>query len=693
MDPEVQHIESLLQLCYKLPNRVHCIQTYPLTAPNGSTLLVIGHDNGLRIAWRGRRQNGHLEVNETLEQSNAVDQDDSSASESEGKGFEAGPRDFDPATPYEPINQHIDLPFGVAVLQLAFPHLPTRDSIQQNGNAFPSIVTKKLVVTVICSDASVRLVTLPLPTPSGRGQRKAKPPGVSSLAEGRICAYSGQIVTISSANDNRGIPRCVSMSFIPSAGQEYLGSEMNNDDDSPPAQNGLRDGRRVKPKQRARDGSKYSEDDGWDILVASCSSDLSGLLVIHRLSLAPYGTGLDIRTPLPAVPWTVQHIPSAPASVQFSPCLPHNKKNSMLLVAEAKGPVRIFSCLASQTNAECSWVVSLYPYLQRSPSIHGSSTHLLDAQWVLGGKAVLALFIDGEWGVWDLEGAGPRPPSDTVAPLIPTLGSFADFAIMGSVNAGPNTYKASSTVVKSAITTKTAKLAPTTPSTRRFRQENLFSGPTGQVAEPSQGGISIVSNQDTKDDESILLWHTSSIVVIPRFRTYWANKVRGSGNLFSDGVKGGARVINNISLRGEQRNGVCLLPVSNQPERHSDHDVLVLGETKFVIAATPFSPQQTHSTTSSNPPADQTMLDQGDLDLDGMDRPHTAHDPAGPRWSAGEIHSFCSVYPAKHQHAPPVRSYVRNEVLTRIGTAVLAYAGLHRFRSSEMPELDPLGSL
>lgn len=589
---------------------------------------MLGHENGLQFLWRGgrplkdRSRKGPQNYNGDFDQNLAVNRDNDAAStsphrETQGTCSEDDDIDYDNGSPFEPILQFLDLPLGVAVLHVAFPYLPTTDAIKQNDGQLPTTVSEKLVAAVVCSDSSVRLVTLPLAPPSKLCKRKVEEAGKPIVVDGRTGPFGEQIVVVSNGNDRRGISRCVSLTFVPSSAGHDSDLEMDEDNQQS-ARSGSRDRRRVKSKTRNRSPSSEG-DDGWDILVASCSSDLSGLLLIHRVSLAPHGAGLDTRTLAQAVPWTVQHLPSAAASIHFNPSLPNDKRNSTLLVAEEKGPVRIFNCLPTRTTSQCSWLITLFPG-SSSASPRGARKHLLHAHWVLGGKAILALFADGEWGVWDLENSGPKPQSGTQAPQVLTLGSFAALAITGWVNNG---YKANTADRKVKDAGKPAKLAPATPGTRRFRQENLFSGPVGQFEGPAHGCISTLSLQNTKtDDEAVILWHNNSIIVIPSLLNHWSNKVRGSGNLFGNGAKGEARVISNVSLEGERRSDVCLLPRSNQSIYGDiiENDVLVLGETRFVVVAAPLSEPQTDSGASHERPFDRTVLGKGSLDLDGMDR-------------------------------------------------------------------------
>ncbi|KAL8875805.1 MAG: hypothetical protein Q9192_008987, partial [Flavoplaca navasiana] len=240
------------------------------------------------------------------------------------------------------------------------------------------------------------------------------------------------------------------------------------------------------------------------------------------------------------------------------------------------------------------------------------------------GRAVIVLLADGEWGIWDLFDAQPKVLSGTHAQQASRLGSFATFAITGTINANPRLSNADTQDLSTKDGGKAGRLAPMTPGTRRIRQENLFSGAIEQVEGPARGGIYIKSSQDAKTiDDAVLIWYNDNITVIPSLRTHWANKVKGTGNLFCIGAKGEARTISNVSLRGERRNNVVLLPTGPQfsPERSSSTEsVLVLGETRFVVITTPLAEPQTTPKNASKPPTDQRLLERGDLTLDGMDR-------------------------------------------------------------------------
>ena len=40
---------------YELSHRIHDTKVYPVKAPNGSTIILYGHETGVGILWRGGR--------------------------------------------------------------------------------------------------------------------------------------------------------------------------------------------------------------------------------------------------------------------------------------------------------------------------------------------------------------------------------------------------------------------------------------------------------------------------------------------------------------------------------------------------------------------------------------------------------------------------------------------------------------
>ncbi|KAI4197211.1 MAG: hypothetical protein LQ346_003045 [Caloplaca aetnensis] len=534
-------------------------------------------------------------------------------------GPEPGVEDYDSSEPYEATTHSINLPLGVAVLHLAFPYIP-RDASQQDHNALPTLLTKKLVAVAICSDSSVRLVVLPLAPPSEKMKRSAEEADRLIVVKERTGAYEETLLVTLGGNVDQRIPTCAALTLAPAAAEACSDLDMN-ELDIQVAKRTLTDRRCILSRRESRSRSRsLGKRGGCDIVVASGSADASGPMLIHRIPLSADGRSLDLTSSNRSEPWSIQHSPLPIASLNFNPSLPGDALNGRLLVMETEGTVRVLDYTSAIYSKQCSSLVSLYPNSWASTS-REARKYLLDARWVLGGTAILALADDGGWGIWDLEGHGPKPQSGSLASSIPTMGSSFTFAISGRVNGGSNNPQANSTRLETTEEPKTVKLAPTTPSTRRVRQENLFSGPPRQPKALAGGGISVLAIDDTTTvDEAILLWHNDAINIIPSLRKHWANKAKGSGNLFGNEAKGELRIVGNFGLEGQRRTGVSLLRTNGKSigERFLDYAVLITGETRLIILSSRSdSPPRTIADLGS-PRSYQRLLEEGDLDLNSV---------------------------------------------------------------------------
>ena len=619
---------------YDLPHRIHTSKSYPLSSPNGSSILVYGHDQGLRVVWKGGRPfKLQSTAVERISKSNGIDGDalmiidsDEEAPEDseqqDNPDFEDEDSGLDNLEPYQPVVQTLDLPLGVDVLHLAFPLLPV-DAECSALESLPALFSQKLVLAAACSDFSVRLILIPLLPPSPQTKKKTDwRHTVSNLSDGKSL-FGEQMIVLSSGTTHRSIPKSLSVSMTSNPPDDLEDIEMDEHDASSKKANLQRNVSRSA--SRSRNGSRLG-DQQWDVLVASHSADLSGLLLIHRI---PVLAGEASLSPELHLPWRVQYLASPTVSVHFNSALYPAPRHSQLMIAEAKGVIRILDCLPQSKAAEGSWRLSLYTDFETLQDSTSRRKLILDAQWVLAGKAILVLLADGKWGVWDLENAGPKPTDRKNPPRSTPAGSFMKFALEGWVG---DSLK-SRTLLKSSSTKteKKSKLAPMTPGTRKVRQQALFTGPTPQPDGPVRGGISVATLVDAPssrpDDEAVLIWHGSTITVVPSFFIHWQNKVRGSGNLFGIGAKGESKMINNIQLGGELCKEASLVPSRHRSGSAKDEanypDILVTGDHRLMIVASPVAVSQMPSSPLSpllSSMTDQQLLIRGNLDVNAMDR-------------------------------------------------------------------------
>lgn len=526
--------------------------------------------------------------------------------------------EYDSSEPYEPVVQTLDLLLGVEVLHMAFPQLPT-DLYKSGSASLPAILSQNVVIAMTCSDFLVRVISVPLTPPSPQMISKIRRKGRITNIVGAKSLFGEQLAVLSSGKTHQSIPHGISVSFTARREDDLEDTTMKDDNSNVDAQVSSRD------TSRSHRRSQLANDQIWDLLIASHSADLSGLLLVHRIPLVAEGTSMSIEQ---HIPWRIQYLASPAVSVEFSSGLYPAPRHSQLLVAEEKGVVRILDCLPSSKAPQGRWLVSLYTEFETLQDSMTRRKPILAASWILGGTAIMVLLLDGKWGVWDHEGLGPKPSQGAQAHRVRGDRQFSAFAIHEWIG---DTSKSKAPLPVANARNNRSILAPMTPSTRKVKQDQLFAGPTALPDGPARGGLFIMATDDASNgrpnDEATLLWYRSNVVIIPSLITHWQNKVRGSGNLFGSGAKGEPKTLNNIDLGGEFCNEMGLIASYHQtrPSKNNANlpEILVTGEKRMIVVAPPLTKPEAIPTDAPSPTmttTDQKLLARKELDVDGMDR-------------------------------------------------------------------------
>ena len=545
MEPRVSKRERKLQLAYDLPHRIHCARIYPAQCANGSTLVLYGHEQGIRVLYRGGRRPKHS---------------DSSRTEYEDEEDET-----DPDTPYSNIIQVMDLNLGSTVLRIATPSLSSQASQR------PVIVKDHAIVAVHTADKKVGVLRIPLAPCSPR--------------------------------EVRGVVEAILDDMI----ELPAGTTMVND---------------ISIKVTTR-FSNFQEEPESTVCVAIVSD-------VVRLWRLPTSAAEIIseestnqRLPLPSKASKVSYHPSA--------------GSTKILLVDNQSSVRIYdpsgakdSNIRPSSSGSMSidgeevgkWIMTFQaPYhavSQDHPTVPSRKV-VLDAKWILGGRAILALLQDGEWGVWDV---------NATAQSNKAVGEFTLHGFLGSA--------AAVAPAESAKQRKgSSKLAPMTPNTRKTKAQNFFSGAPKAPGAVAKGGICVAGNDSVtgQNDESVMLWYDGEVYTIPNVQQFWQRSLNASssgvGSLYAPGLSH----IPDVNLMNENITSVsqfnAKLSSSGLGQMNTPRDFLVSAEHRFIIhqATRPPVPskglfEKAAATAAAAPPTDrdQRMLNAGELDLGGMDR-------------------------------------------------------------------------
>ena len=492
--------------------------------------------------------------------------------------YEAEEDEQDLDCPYPSMVEDLDIELepAVEVLRMAIPSLASL-----SASNIPALAKTHIIVALAYSNARVVLMTIPLAPPKSSAKQEF---------------YENEVKDVELEGDGSIVHDLAIKVVVKEDEQSSLG--------------------------RTRSGSQ--------------SADLNGKLSVAAVSASFNAWDLSMTsekiTPTRKSVLPTTHSNTSGSSVSFHPSL----KSTQLLVADRSGAVRLFDTSASKTQDErpssqqstssmttndgsgrC--IMSFHAPFNTpkdSPAL-GRRKKILDVQWVLGGRAILTVLGDGEWGVWDLSGSHQAGKN------------VEDFALRGFLGS------LSTTEVDSGKQRKIAsKLAPMTPNTRKTKAENLFSGTSRAPGAAATGGISIAACNSTRSgqvDESVILWYGSDVYSIPSTQSFWqrstnsGDKSGSFGSLYAPGLTH----VSDIDLLNENITSISQFASSKAAasglgQMNTLRDLLISAEHRYIILETlrPAVPssglfQQAAEQATSR---DQRMLDAGDLDLGGMDR-------------------------------------------------------------------------
>lgn len=607
---------------------MHVSAIYPVRAPNGSTIILYGSDSGVGILWRGGRAlrqtapaaKAPSKVNGTSDAIMIIDSDDDEPTKASSTPlpqaeFEQEEEEMDPDYPYPSIVQQLRLPLNTEVLHIAVPRVPKTSELLP-GETIPSIFREKMIFSVACSDYSVRVVTLPLSPPPDA--IKERPWNSKSL-------YGEDVIKIPTYAGHQTIPTGVAMTWTSrgapggAAASDTAMDLDENDDETIPS------GRRSPRKKRAplQPGSA-KDTEGFDLLVASHSAELGGLLKIWRFNL----TETVVKAANPIAPSHTVTLPKPASKIAFNTAHYPKPRHSQLLIADSAGSLRVYDPHASRKRNASSGTTGAFVALFRTryenvkPSgmaapILASRKPILDAAWVSEGESILALLADGEWGIWDMK----HKPSSSTDPSAFVLRNFVGTSESEKTNSGASSPKSRSS---------RASLVPMTPNTRRRKEETLFQGSSSTTA-PLRAGVTVASLSSSNGqaaEESVVIWYGKEVYRLTDLAKF---RSRAAASNTGNSLPGpGLLQLHDVPLLGESIVSACQFDITARDARMAvPREILLLAEYRLIISTTTSLPSDRNATLLSQrgnveedttKRSDQALLAQGELGIDGMQR-------------------------------------------------------------------------
>ncbi|KAK9418283.1 hypothetical protein SUNI508_08244 [Seiridium unicorne] len=576
--PRVRRTAQNTQFTYNLFRRIHTVQTYPVLSPQGATVVLYGHEDGITIIWRGGKRFKASTYDETRQSANGKqngnasadavmiidsDEEDTTSAGKHTSAFVDKPEFEDTVGDDEnsrsEITQALDLSLGTAVTQIAtLPMTPcTADDAAWEG---AEVLKERIVFAVACASREVYFVTLPLTPPSPAS--KARDDLRENLLGGKAGNSKwGETLTLLNGQQKPSDGLAITLIKPKPVSERSKSSERS------------RSTGRVAPRA----------------VVAAHSKEGPGTL---RLWDVPLEKPTKDR---PIEPFQTEFLPSPLSGISFNPT-----HSTQLLCNASPHAVRIYDYAQASMPpddlsegpfpSQGSWLISLYPPFARPTP---SRKPILAASWIAYGRAVLVLLADGQWGIWDIDGVSPQGPA-----LFGKPGSGIKGAALTSFSASG--YVEGTSPLRTFGSSRTSGVGsdfvPMTPHSRREAPISASSGPERLAA--VQGGILVTplpARATTTADESAVLWigGAEHVVVIPGVLKFWEAQLRKGGgggvNLFSGAQPTRMVKLNDlvVGLMGERCIDVGAIPkldVDDNPNNEGlPIEIVICGESRLVV--------------------------------------------------------------------------------------------------------------
>ncbi|KPI40412.1 uncharacterized protein AB675_7726 [Cyphellophora attinorum] len=573
MKPRVLQHRSGYQLTHDLPHRIYDAHVYPRTSSNGSTVIVYSHDDGLRIVWyAGKRFKKPLppseKVNGHANQATDVidlDSDDDEAAPKPAE-FDDADEAVDPAAPYRAILRHIDVPLGSAALKVAV----LRGS-QELSEGAPALLKDNIILAAGCADCLVRVIAVPLQPPAPENN------DISRLGV-QVAKLSGHQDLVSA------------VSVTTTIGHD---SDIEDEEDENAAKS-------------------------WSLLVASTSCTGSGLLLVHQVQVQ--GNKLQSNAAANKLIRRVSmRSPLHAAKLSFNTASHEAERHSNLLVilpdaavvkvyqvftramSRRRGSAATLDSVSTPRSTTASGVsgrflITLHPGYRSELNSIGSRIRPLDAAWICSGRAIIAFLENGQYGIWDFEAAGP--PTDTV---IKNQGNVV------GISGG--------TVSKFAVSGTLERRRGYEGESSRFSTGSIAVGSSGVDGDDAVMFSAVAEKEDASTGLVFINRYLSSTA------TWWKSKSSGKGSLQPNDRPA---TLPELKSSVSEVKGVGLLPDFVDQKSRLDFDTapnfMLATGAQLLLYVSPSIQTDDPAEQSRAVSVEQSLLERGDLDLDGVDR-------------------------------------------------------------------------